>query len=171
MRVIPRIFWQCIISIWKIFECSTWLPDHRSILPVVVCMSVMSSIGITSLKIPTILESNDDNISKQYDLSFRLLNFNIIIMISKGLRQLLIRESVTAALQMLPETPHKKICHVNPILICYFIRDCLIIVKLRNFSHSVFSNFVIDLLCFVLHYLSAFIFLSKHSSILNLFFM
>jgi len=165
MRVIPGI-----TSIWKIFECSTWLLDHRSILPVVVCMSVMSSIGITSLKIPTILESNDDNVSKQYDLSFRLLNFNIIIMISKGLRQLLIRESVTAALQMLPETPHKKICHVNPILICYFIRDCLIIVKLRNFSHSV-SNFVIDLLCFVLHYLSAFIFLSKHSSILNLFFM
>jgi len=74
-------------------------------------MSVMSSIGITSLKIPTILESNDDNVSKQYDLSFRLFYFNIITMISKSLRQLLIREeTVTAALQMLPETPHKKRC-------------------------------------------------------------
>ena len=92
-------------------------------------------------------------------------------MISKGLRQLLISETVTAELQMLPEPPHKKISRRQscPHLLS-FIRDCLIIVKLRNFSHSVFTNFV-DLLCFVLHYLFAFIFFSKHSSVLNIFFM
>jgi hypothetical protein len=78
-----------------------------------VCISVMSSIGISSLKIPTILESNDDNVSKQCDLSFRLFYFNIITMVSKGLRQLLIRETVTA------ETPHRKDVVVNPVLICY----------------------------------------------------
>jgi hypothetical protein len=100
-----------------------------------VCISVMSSIGISSVKIPTILESNDDNVSKQYDLSLRLFYFNIITVI---LRQLLIRETVTAALQMLSETPHKKRCRRQscPHLLS-FISDCLIIVELNNFSHSV----------------------------------
>lgn len=54
----------------KLFKCSTWLPDLRSILPIVVYMSVVSSsmIGmIFSLKIPTTLESNDGNVSKQYE--------------------------------------------------------------------------------------------------------
>ena len=122
--------------------------DHRSILPIVVRMSVMSSIGISSLKIPTILESNDDNVSKYYDVSFRLFYFSIITMISKGLRRLFIRDTVFAALQLLPETPHKKRCRRQesscPHLLVSFVRDCLVIVKLSNFSHSALTNFMTD---------------------------
>jgi hypothetical protein len=80
-----------------------------------------------------------------YDLSLRLFYFNIITMIFKGLRQLLIRETVTTALQMLSETPHKKRCcrQFCPHLLS-FISNCLIsIVELNNFSHSVFTNKII----------------------------
>ena len=84
--------------------------DPRSILPILV-MHIHERheecISTSSLKIPTILESNDDNVSKHYDLCFHM-----ITMISKRLpHQLLRRETgVTAGPQqeVLAETLHKK---------------------------------------------------------------